>query len=100
MHSAPSHQVEQHAAHDRDHGQRKFPQRRQRFIPAADLVLAFAALRDADATLRWLEAAYDDRSVLMDAMQREPLLDFLHADPRFIALLHRAAQGSFQSSPN
>ena len=92
--------IQGHAAAARIEVERVVALSRQRFIPAADLVLAYAALGDADATLHWLEAAYEDRSVLMDAMQREPLLDFLHADPRFIALLHRAAQGSFQSSPN
>ncbi len=62
---------------------------KQRYVPAYDIAMAYAALRDPDATLRWLAAAYEDRSTLLGSMQFEPLLDFLHADPRFAAFIRR-----------
>ena len=61
----------------------------QQYVPAYDIAMMYAALRDTENTLVWIGRAYEDRSTLMGAMGLEPLLDFLHDDPRFIDYVRR-----------
>jgi tetratricopeptide (TPR) repeat protein len=57
------------------------------FVPALDLAIAWAGLRDKDQTLIWLQRAYDDRT--LRPYIREPIFDFLMSEPRFSALFKR-----------
>jgi tetratricopeptide (TPR) repeat protein len=57
------------------------------FVPALDLAIAWAGVRDKDQTMTWLQGAYDDRT--LRPYIREPIFDFLRADPRFGALFKR-----------
>jgi DNA-binding winged helix-turn-helix (wHTH) protein/TolB-like protein len=62
---------------------------KERYVPAYDIALIYAALGDTENTFRWLEAAVKDRSTQMAFMAQDPMLDGLHADPRFQSLVQR-----------
>ena len=62
---------------------------RQRYVAAYDIALIYAALADTENTFLWLERAFDDRSTLINFLAQDPMLDALHADPRFVALVQR-----------
>jgi DNA-binding winged helix-turn-helix (wHTH) protein/TolB-like protein/tetratricopeptide (TPR) repeat protein len=61
----------------------------QRYVAAFDIALIHAALGDHEAAFDWLERAMQDRSTLLVFLAREPMLEALHADPRFQALVDR-----------
>lgn len=61
----------------------------QRYVPAYDFALIYAALGDHGKAFRSLENAMQDRSTLLVFLAREPMFDALHADPRFDALVQR-----------
>ena len=61
--------------------------REQSYIPAAALVLAAMVARDTDSLFRWLDAAYDERSVQLPYLLRNPALPL--SDPRVVALVRR-----------
>jgi TolB-like protein len=61
--------------------------REQRYIPAAVLVLAATVAKDTEGVFRWLEAAYDERSVQLPYLLRNPALPL--SDPRIVALVRR-----------
>ena len=54
-----------------------------------DLAIVYAGLNDNDKTFAWLVKAETDRSVILVFMKLEPLLDTLHADPRWKELERR-----------
>lgn len=62
---------------------------RQRYVAAYDVALIYAALADTENVFLWLERAIEDRSTLINFLAQEPMLDALHADPRFAALVQR-----------
>ncbi|HJQ23842.1 MAG TPA: protein kinase, partial [Blastocatellia bacterium] len=57
------------------------------FVPAQDLAITWAGLRDTDQTLTWLERAYDDRTIR--PYIRDPIFDFVRDTPRYRALLRK-----------
>jgi DNA-binding winged helix-turn-helix (wHTH) protein/TolB-like protein/tetratricopeptide (TPR) repeat protein len=61
----------------------------ERYVAAYDIALIYAALADTANTLRWLDRAVEDRSTLINFLAQDPMLDALHADPGFIALVQR-----------
>jgi len=56
---------------------------------AYQIALIYAARKDQQKTLEWLERAYAARDVGMLWIKGEPFLEFLKAEPRFQALLHK-----------
>jgi DNA-binding winged helix-turn-helix (wHTH) protein/tetratricopeptide (TPR) repeat protein len=62
---------------------------KQRYVPAYDIALIYAALADTENTFLWLERAMDDRSTQITFMAQDPMLDALHTDPRFASLVQR-----------
>jgi DNA-binding winged helix-turn-helix (wHTH) protein/TolB-like protein/tetratricopeptide (TPR) repeat protein len=62
---------------------------KERYVAAYDIALVYAALGDTENTFRWLEGAMADRSTLINFLAQDPVLDFLHADPRFAELVKR-----------
>jgi DNA-binding winged helix-turn-helix (wHTH) protein/TolB-like protein len=62
---------------------------KERYVPAYDIALIYAALGDHENTFHWLEAAVADRSTQMAFLAQDPMLDELHADPRFQPLVQR-----------
>jgi serine/threonine-protein kinase len=66
-------------------------QRSQRgYVSPSRVAQAYAALGEADATMEWLERAYQARDA-MELLQVSPYFDGLRHDPRFQALLERMA---------
>jgi TolB-like protein/Tfp pilus assembly protein PilF len=57
---------------------------------ASALIATLHAFRgDADAAFEWLDRAYQNRDSLLTATLRDPLLESVHDDPRWNALLRR-----------
>jgi Tfp pilus assembly protein PilF len=60
------------------------------FVEPYEVATVHAGLGDLDATLTWLEKAYDERSCMMAAwFKMDPRFDRLREDPRFHTLISR-----------
>jgi len=62
---------------------------KERYVPAYDIALIYAALADTENTFLWLDRAVEDRSTLMVFLARDPMFDAFHSDPRWNALVQR-----------
>jgi DNA-binding winged helix-turn-helix (wHTH) protein/TolB-like protein len=62
---------------------------KERYVPAYDIALIYAALADTENTFKWLDRAVEDRSTLMVFLARDPMFDAFHSDPRWNALVQR-----------
>jgi DNA-binding winged helix-turn-helix (wHTH) protein/TolB-like protein len=62
---------------------------KERYVPAYDIALIYAALADTENTFLWLGRAVEDRSTLMVFLARDPMFDAFHSDPRWNALVQR-----------
>lgn len=62
---------------------------KERYVAAYDIALIYAALGDTENTFLWLDRAVEDRSTLINFLAQDPMLDALHADPRFAPLVQR-----------
>jgi DNA-binding winged helix-turn-helix (wHTH) protein/TolB-like protein len=61
---------------------------KERYVASYDIALIYAALADTENAFLWLERAMEDGSMI-NFLALDPLLDALHADPRFAALVRR-----------
>jgi TolB-like protein len=61
---------------------------RQRYVPAYDVAIGYAAIGDEKAALDWLDKAVEERAT-MQAIRVDPALASLHANPRFEAIVKR-----------
>lgn len=61
----------------------------KRYVSPYDIALIHAALVDTENTFLWLERAVQDRSTLINFLAQDPMLDTLHSDARFAALVER-----------
>jgi Tfp pilus assembly protein PilF len=60
------------------------------FVEPYEIATVHAGLGDLDATLRWLDRAYQERSCMMAAwFKMDPRFDRLREDPRFHTLISR-----------
>jgi hypothetical protein len=57
------------------------------FVPAMDLAIAYAGMRDKDQTIDWLERAYDDRT--LRPYIRDQVFTFIRGEPRYRALVSK-----------
>jgi DNA-binding winged helix-turn-helix (wHTH) protein/TolB-like protein/Tfp pilus assembly protein PilF len=64
---------------------------KERYVPAYDIALIYAALADTENTFLWLERAIEDRSTLMVFLARDPMFDAFHGDPRWAPLVHKVS---------
>jgi len=62
---------------------------KERYVPAYDIALIYAALGDTENTFLWLDRAVEDRSTLLVLLAQDPMLDAFRTDPRFAALVQR-----------
>ena len=62
---------------------------RTQYVSPLTLAFDYAQLGRKEGTLRTLESAYQERSPWLVFLQKEPLYDFLHADPRYRSLVRR-----------
>lgn len=61
---------------------------KQRYVSPLDIAFIYAALKDGDNTIAWLERCIESK-VSHGFVSQEPLFDFLRDDPRFAALVKR-----------
>jgi DNA-binding winged helix-turn-helix (wHTH) protein/TolB-like protein/tetratricopeptide (TPR) repeat protein len=59
------------------------------YVPAFNMALICVGLGDIRNALDWLEKAYQERDTQMMYVKTDPLLEPLHSNPRFGALLRR-----------
>ena len=59
------------------------------YVPAFSMAVICVGLGDTHGALDWLEKAYQDRATQMVYVKTDPLLEPLHSDSRFGALLRR-----------
>ncbi|HKS55906.1 MAG TPA: winged helix-turn-helix domain-containing protein [Steroidobacteraceae bacterium] len=62
---------------------------KERYVPAYDIALIYAALKDTGQTFLWLDRAVEDRSTLMVFLAQDPMFDAYHSDPRWAGLVQR-----------
>jgi hypothetical protein len=62
---------------------------KRRYVSPFATAVIYTGLGDKERALRWLEKAFDDRSLDMIFLKVDPRFDRLHADPRFANLLRR-----------
>jgi TolB-like protein/DNA-binding winged helix-turn-helix (wHTH) protein len=60
---------------------------RKEYISSYFHARTYAYLGDKNATLKFLDLAYHERSPWMVLIQNEPIFDFVHSDPRYHALV-------------
>jgi TolB-like protein/DNA-binding winged helix-turn-helix (wHTH) protein/Flp pilus assembly protein TadD len=60
-----------------------------RYVSPYGLAQIYAALSDQEQTFKWLQIAYDDRSVWMSYLAVDPVMDGFRSDQRFQDLLRR-----------
>jgi TolB-like protein len=61
----------------------------RKFVPPYNIATVYLGLGQMEATLEWLERAYDVRDVHMIFLKVEPKWDPLRSNPRFESLLRR-----------
>jgi TolB-like protein/DNA-binding winged helix-turn-helix (wHTH) protein len=62
---------------------------RTTYVSPFDIALSYAFLRDKNETLHYLEESYRQRAPWLSLLQSEAVFDFLHFDPRYIALVKK-----------
>jgi tetratricopeptide (TPR) repeat protein len=61
----------------------------RQYVSPYSIALVYAGLEQKDEAFRWLDKAYDERSVRLINIEVHPRFASLHSDPRFTALLQR-----------
>ena len=59
------------------------------YVPPVMMVLAFIAGGDFDNSIKWLERAFEIRSLQMPSLKVDPDYDPIRNDPRFQDILRR-----------
>jgi tetratricopeptide (TPR) repeat protein len=62
---------------------------REKYVSASDIAAIYACLGDADAAVKWLDAALEQRAATLGFVAQNPNFDSLHGDPRFLAIVER-----------
>jgi serine/threonine-protein kinase len=62
---------------------------KQRYVPKFAVALVYAGLGDKAQALDWLEAAYEEHSLLLALIKVWPQFDPLRGEPRFQAVVRR-----------
>lgn len=63
--------------------------RRQIYVSPISRAIIASGMGDMDATFKWMEKGYEERSPVMRGLKTDPLNDPLRTDPRFASLLRR-----------
>ena len=67
-------------------------QSKSQYVPAVFIAMNHAQDDDADAAMRWLEKAYQERSGWLLELRADPVWDKIRDDPRFIELTNRVLE--------
>jgi TolB-like protein/DNA-binding winged helix-turn-helix (wHTH) protein len=62
---------------------------RKEYVSAWDMAFQYAFLGDKEGTLKFLEAACQQRSAELVFLQKQPVFDFLHSEPRYRAVVKK-----------
>jgi hypothetical protein len=62
---------------------------KQRYVSPVWMAKIYSGLGDKDKSLEWLKKAYENRSIVSDSQESNPMFELLHSDPRFVDLLRR-----------
>jgi len=62
---------------------------KSRYVCPYEMATAYTALGEKDEALKWLERAYQVRSMCVTWLNSEPRLDPLRSDPRFLLLVRQ-----------
>jgi tetratricopeptide (TPR) repeat protein len=62
---------------------------REKYVSASDIAAIYACLGDADAAVKWLDTALEQRAATLGFVAQNPNFDSLHGDPRFLAIVER-----------
>ena len=62
---------------------------KQRYVPAYGFAIAYAGLGDKDQAFQWIERSLQDRAWDVTYLKVDPIMESLHADPRFADLVKR-----------
>ena len=67
---------------------------------AYDRALVYLAMGNKEEALRWLEQSYTDRDgANLSWVNVEPILNSLHGEPRFEALVHQIIAPKSEAKP-
>jgi TolB-like protein/DNA-binding winged helix-turn-helix (wHTH) protein/tetratricopeptide (TPR) repeat protein len=61
----------------------------RRYVSPLELADSYACIKRRNETLNYLEKAYEERAPFLIRMQNNPDFDFLHADPRYLAIVKK-----------
>jgi tetratricopeptide (TPR) repeat protein len=61
----------------------------RQFVSSYSIALVYAGLQDKEEAFKWLDKAYEERSVRLINIAVHPRFAGLHSDPRFSALVQR-----------
>jgi tetratricopeptide (TPR) repeat protein len=59
------------------------------YVPPVELASKYAWLGKKEETLKWLEAACDERAAWLVFVQDDPVYDFVHSEPRYQAIVKK-----------
>lgn len=62
---------------------------KQQYVTSYVVAIIYAALRETDEALRWLETAYQERAAWMVVLKVDRAFDYMRSDPRFQDLMRR-----------
>ena len=63
--------------------------RKQGYFPAVNIAFLYAAMKDREQTLTWLEKAFEEHEPTFWQIKHLPNYDFIRADPRFQEMLRK-----------
>ena len=61
----------------------------RRFVCPYEIGTIYLWLGENDESFRWLQKAYDERSICISSMKFDPRLDPIRSDPRYESLIHQ-----------
>jgi hypothetical protein len=73
----------------REIAERLIRERTQRYVCGFEIATTKLSLGETDQAFRWLETAYEDRSLCIPGMKFDPRLDPIRSDQRYFDLIRR-----------
>jgi hypothetical protein len=61
----------------------------EQYVSPVAIASLYARLGEKSHALEWLERGYQLRDADLVELGTDPIFDFLHSDPAYVALLHR-----------
>jgi TolB-like protein/cytochrome c-type biogenesis protein CcmH/NrfG len=62
---------------------------KKRYFPPMLVSRVYAGMGEVDKAIEWLEKAYEERDPVFFLVKSAPSHDYMHSDPRFVALLRK-----------